>query len=59
MFLAENPKAPDRAIARGTNAAVKKIDWVAKPSPKVSHHSVRKWRTEKEFQQLVSEYRRK
>lgn len=59
MFLAENPNASDRAVARGANAAVEKIEWVVKPYPKLSHHSVKKWRTEPEFQQLVSEYRRK
>lgn len=59
MFLAENPNASDRAVARGANAAMEKIDWLVKPFPKVSHHSIKKWRIEKEFQQLMSEYRRK
>lgn len=57
MFLAENPNSSDRAIARGANAAMEKIEWLIKPFPKLSHHSVKKWRTEPEFQQLVSERR--
>lgn len=59
MFLAENPNASDRAVARGANAAIGKIEWLVNPVPKLSDHSVKKWRKEKEFQQLVSEYRRK
>ncbi len=58
MFLAENPNASDRAVARGANAAMEKVEYVVKPYPKLSHHSVKKWRADREFQQLVSTYRR-
>ena len=57
MVLAENPNAADRAVARGANAALEKIEWMLKPFPKLSPHSVKKWRTEPEFQQLVYQYR--
>lgn len=56
MFLAENPNARDRAVARGANAALEKISWVVKPFPKLSHHSVKKWRTEPDFDDLVFQY---
>ena len=74
MFLAENPNASNRAVARGANAKLEEIkrfygkettahnplkEWIDKPLPKLSDHSVKKWRTEPEFQQLVSEDRRK
>ena len=73
-FLAKNPNAPDRAVARGANAQLEELkqlwsgkgnegrtpfkEWANKPLPKVSDHSVKKWREEKKFQQLVSEYRK-
>ena len=59
MVLAENPNASDRAVARGANAALEKIEWMPKPFPKLSHHSVKKWRTEPDFDDLVFQYLRK
>ena len=56
MFLAENPNASDRAVARGANAALEKIEWVVKPFPKLSPHSVKKWKTEPDFDDLVFQY---